>query len=362
MSARPPKRSILDWKAVVGILLSAVLLYWALRDVELSKVVTEIRSADPLWFGAAIVITTAVFWLRAWRWGPLLSAAFPNVAYQPRLRATMIGFMANNVLPARIGEFARAFAMARQARGSVVAAFASLLTERLFDAIVIISLLFIATALPGFPAIQEIGGRDFSTMANTAAGVVGVLILIAAFLVVFPKPTVRFFELRIAPLLPQRMRQPLVDALEAFLAGMASLRSPAIVIIILAQTFVVWLVNGFSFYCAFRAFGIEAGFAAALFLQSVTAVMVSLPSAPGFFGFFESAARIVLVELFGVPINKTLGFAIGFHIGGFIPVTVIGLYFAWKLGLSWQEMGSSEATVEEAVERELPVTTKPPRK
>jgi glycosyltransferase 2 family protein len=361
VSAAPPKRSVLDWKAIVGILLSAVLLYWALRDVDLHKVVEEIRHANPLWFTAAVAITTAVFWLRAWRWGPLLSAAFPNATYQARLRATMIGFMANNVLPARIGEFARAFALARQARGSVVAAFASLLTERLFDAIAIVSLLFIATALPGFPAIEEIGGRDFSTMANTAAAVVLGLIILAAMLVLWPKSTVRFFEMRVAQLLPEKARRPLVDALEAFLAGMGSLRSPAVVVKIMIQTYIVWVVNGLSFYCAFRAFGIDASFGGALFLQSVTALFVSLPSAPGFFGFFESAARIVLVELFGIPVNKTLGFAIGFHIGGFIPVTVIGLYFAWKLGLSWKEMGTSERTVEEAVEAELPAPTPPKR-
>jgi uncharacterized protein (TIRG00374 family) len=355
----PAKRSILDWKAVVGILLSAALLYWALRDVDLRLVIAEIKQADPLWFGAAVIVTTSVFWIRAWRWGPLLSAAVPNTKYQSRLRATMIGFMGNNVLPARIGEFARAFALARQERGSVVAAFASLLTERLFDAIAVVTLLFVATALPGFPPIEEIGGRDFSTMANTAAGVVGALILIALLLVLWPHRTVRFFELRIAPFMPQRMRQPLVDALEAFLAGMGSLRSPGIVMVITAQTFIVWLVNGFSFYCAFRAFDINASFAGALFLQSVTALFVSLPSAPGFFGFFESAARIVLVELFGISLNKTLGFAIGFHIGGFIPVTVIGLYYAWRMGLSWREMGASEATVEEAVERELPAPTRP---
>ena len=361
MSAPSVKRSLLDWKAVVGILLSAALLYWAFHDVDMGRVVTEIRHADPLWFAVAIILTTSTFWLRAWRWGPLLSAAFPNAPFQQRLRATLIGFMANNVLPARIGEFARAFAMARQARGSVVAAFASLLIERLFDAIAIITLLFVATFTPGFPHIENLGGRDFSTVANTAVAVVGLLILVAALLVVFPKKTARFFELRIAPLLPPKARRPLVDAMEAFLSGLGSLRSPVTVVVVLMQTFVVWLVSGASFYAAFRAFDINVSFAGALFLQSVTALFVSLPSAPGFFGFFEAAARIVLVELFSVPLNKALGFAIGFHIGGFIPVTVIGLYYAWKLGLSWKEMGRSEATVEEAVERELPAPTRQKR-
>lgn len=236
----------------------------------------------------------------------------------------------------------------------MVAAFASLLAERLFDAIAVVSLLFVATALPAFPDIQVLAGRDFSTMAITAAAVVGATILVAFLLVLWPKRTVRFFELRVARLLPERARRPLIDALEAFLAGMGSLRSPALVAVVSMQTIIIWLVNALGFYFAFRAFEINVSFAGALFLQSITALFVSLPSAPGFFGFFESAARIVLVELFGIELNKALGFAIGFHIGGFVPVTLIGLYYAWRLGLSWREVEHSEERVEAAVERELP--------
>jgi uncharacterized protein (TIRG00374 family) len=295
-----------------------------------------------------------VFPLRAWRWKPLLDAAAPDTGFRARYAATTIGFMGNNLLPARIGEFLRAYALARQEKISVVTAFSSLVAERLFDAIALVSFLFLATALPGFPEVRALAGYDFSGMAKTLGLVVSILIALCLALVLSPKRTVRFVEKRIAPVLPRQVRRPLVDALEAFLAGLSALRSPGRVFRVSIQTLIIWLVNGLSFWVAFLAFDIHVPFAGALFLQSVIAMAVSLPSGPGFFGLFEFAAKAVLVELFGVETSKALSFALGFHLGGFIPVTLIGLYYGWRLGLSWREIERSEETVEEAVERELP--------
>jgi uncharacterized protein (TIRG00374 family) len=354
VSSKPKPRSIFDWKAVLGILLGIGLLYWAFRDVDFHEIVAELRRADPLWFLLACALATVVFPLRAWRWRPLLHVAAPGTSFRARYAATTIGFMGNNLLPARIGEFARAYSLARQEKTSVVATFASLVAERLFDAMAVVILLFAATLLPGFPEVQQIAGQDFSVMATTMALVVSGLMLVCLALVVWPERTVRFVENRIAPFLPRTVRRPLVDALEAFLAGLSALRSPALLALIFFQTMVIWVINGLSFYVAFIAFDIHVPFAGALFLQSVIALFVSLPSAPGFFGLFESAAKIVLVELFGVELTKAVSYAVGFHIGGFIPVTLIGLYYAWRLGLSWREVEHSEEVVEDAVEQELP--------
>ena len=120
------------------------------------------------------------------------------------------------------------------------------------------------------------------------------------------------------------------------------------------QTLFLWLFNACGFWVAFKAFGIELPFTAALLLQSVIALFVSVPSGPGFWGLYEGAARIVVVSAYGIPLDKATGFAIGFHLGGFIPVTVIGLYYAWRLGISLREVEVSEEVVESAVEDALP--------
>ena len=342
------------WKALLGIALSVALLAFALRGVDLHEVLREIGRAQPLWFLAAVFAATAVFLVRAWRWKPLLQPMLPDSPLHPRFAATTIGFMTNNILPVRIGEFARAFALSRMQPIPVAASFGTVAVERLFDGLTIVVFLIISIMLPGFPGAVtvdgvELGGLLRLFMVPFAAAGAALLAM-----VVWPRQAVRVFERTFVRVLPRRLRRPVVDALEAFLAGLAALRTPALILRVSLWSAALWLLNALSFWLAFRAFGIPVGFGGALFLQSLIALMVAAPSAPGFFGPYEAAVRIGLVGLWGVEANKALGFAIGFHIGSFIPVTVIGLYFAWRLGFSLREVERSEQVVERAVERAQP--------
>ena len=104
-----------------------------------------------------------------------------------------------------------------------------------------------------------------------------------------------------------------------------------------------------SFWVAFLAFGIHVGFAVALFVNGTVALAVAVPAAPGFIGTFQAGVTAGL-GVYGVSEAAAVALSLGFHVAGFIPVTVIGLVYAWKLGLSLEEVGKSEARVESAVE------------
>ncbi len=96
------------------------------------------------------------------------------------------------------------------------------------------------------------------------------------------------------------------------------------------------------------AFNIRApGYLGAVFLQAVNAFVVSVPSSPGFFGPYEASVRLALSP-FGVSATEAASFAIAFHIGAFMPVTVLGLFYLGRLGLSWGEVAHSEEIVEES--------------
>ncbi|MGQ0814243.1 MAG: lysylphosphatidylglycerol synthase transmembrane domain-containing protein [Gemmatimonadota bacterium] len=348
------RRSLFDWKAVVGVAISVALLWYALRNVDPNDVFAELRRADPLFYIAAVVAATAVFPLRAWRWRTLVEPTAPDTRFYSRFAATTIGFMGNNILPARVGEFARAYAFAKMEKITIVGSFGSLVVERLFDAIAVVGLLFVAMSLPGVPDVTNVGGRDLTALVTTLAILVVIGIVLGVSLVLAPARTVAFVEKNIARFLPRTIRRPFVDALEAFLSGFTALRSPVLLSAATVQTIVLWLFNAVGFWLAFNAFGIDVGLAGALLLQSIVALAVSIPSGPGFFGPFEAAAVFVLEGAYGVAHEKAVSFAIAFHIGGFIPVTVIGLYYAWRLGISLREVEESEEIVEEEVERTLP--------
>lgn len=344
------RRRRLDWKAVVGIALGVGLLAYSLRGVDIREVIGEIGRADPVLFLLSIAAVTAPMVVRAWRWKALLQPVRAGTSFASRFRATMIGFMVNNVLPARVGEFARAYALSRMEPVPVVASIGSLVLERVFDGIVVVALLFIAMAMPGFPSLDAIGiddpGRPAAFVVTAIAGIG--LVLVG--MVLWPRHVVRATEAIARRVLPRSFRRPVVDALEAFLAGIGSLRDPALVVRTAHWSIWVWLVNAFAFWLGFKAFDIDVPFAGALFLQSLVALAVALPAAPGFFGLWEAAARLGLHDIYGVEPEKALGYAIGFHIGGFLSVTLIGLYYAWRLGLSLREVEASETVVEEAIQ------------
>jgi uncharacterized membrane protein YbhN (UPF0104 family) len=110
--------------------------------------------------------------------------------------------------------------------------------------------------------------------------------------------------------------------------------------IVFAWALAMWLVNGTSFWIAFKAVGIDAPFSAALFLQSLLAAAVAAPSAPGFFGPFEAASKVAL-SVYGIDETLAVSYALGYHLLGWIPITVIGFWYLGRMGLQLGQLGSA---------------------
>lgn len=332
-------------RTVAGIVLSILLLWWALRDVSAAEVAREIGAADPALFLLAVLATLGGFWFRAVRWGILLRPVHPDVPFHPRFAATVIGFAANNLLPARVGEFARAYSLTRLGNVRIGASLATLVVERLLDGLVLVGLLFASMATAGFPLIGDTV-FDPRTAARAVAIAMGAVGLALFAMVMAPRLAVVAAEAVAARILPGRLRDPVVGAFRSFLNGLLVLRSGRLFLVSVVLALAQWLFTAVSFLLAFRAFGIEGvGFAAAVFLQSLVSLAVAIPSSPGFFGPFEAAAKLGLA-LWAVSATKAVSFAVGFHIGGFIPVTALGLYYVWSSGLTWGEVRHSEEAVE----------------
>ncbi len=327
----------IDWKSALGIALSVLLLWWTLHDQPLGAVWAAVRRSDWWLWAASTTAATLIFPLRARRWRTILAPVAAHVPFGPLWRATAIGMMANNVAPARAGEVARAYALTREVpRLSLAASFASLAVDRVFDAIVLLLLMFVAPLDPAFPPGGTLYGQSVPALAR--GGVVAVVALLAALylLVAFPDAAERAFRMlagRIAPRLEARG----AGALRAFAAGLGVLRSPGRFAAVFAWTLAHWLLAAWSLWLGFRAVGITAPFTAALFLNSVSSVATAVPSSPGFFGVFESVSKVVL-QLYGVDATDAVSWALGYHLLTFVPITLIGAVYAVRLGLGFREL------------------------
>ncbi len=339
-----------SWKSVIGLSISVLLLWWVFRGEDLGAIAAEVAAADPWWLLASVVVATAGYLLRAMRWKVLLAPLRPQTGLRPRFAATSIGFMVNNLLPARAGEFARAWSLARMEKLRTSACLASLAVERLFDGVTVVALLVVSLSLPGFRADSELAGN---IVRGAVAGFLAVLaIVVLVVVLVLARPDwARAIGRRLASRLPGAAGERTLLILDGLIEGLGALRSPMLVVRAAGWSLVFWLWHSASFWLGFAAFGIDAGYAEALFLNGITALAVALPSAPGFFGPFEAAVRVALVDVLGVGENPALAFAAGYHITTFIPVTAIGLWFFWRMGFSFREMVPARKGGEEATRR-----------
>jgi glycosyltransferase 2 family protein len=325
------------WRDVLGVLLSVLLLWWVLRRVELAEVWHHLRTANLALLMLTAVLGTLIFPLRARRWRPILDPIAPNMPFGPLWRATAIGMMANNVLPARVGELARAFSVSRETgRVTFSAAFASIAVDRVFDAFIVLVLLAIAMFDPAFPSDRLVGGRPIANWMGFGTIILASFVAVLYAVVFFPARIITIFEFfarRLAPRFEEQGKR----TLSSFMSGLSVLRSPGRFASVIAWTVAHWLLNALAFWVAFRAVGIDAPFSAALVLQGIIAMGVSVPSSPGFWGVFEALAVLTL-PLYGVSVSQATSWAIGFHLLTFIPITVIGLFYFFRLGFHFRDL------------------------
>jgi len=328
------------WRGALGILISAACLYYAFRNVDWARTITYARNANWLLLLLAAACATGMFPLRARRWRTILDPVAPALPFGPLWRSTAIGMMVNNVVPLRAGELARAYALTRE-RSEITfsTAFASLVVDRVFDAIVVLILLAISMIAPGFPSDGSLGGQSVSHLAGAFAIVPLAMLVVLYILVFFPGTLIRIFELlarRVSPAIETRGR----DMLQRFSEGLSVLRTPGHFIAVFWWTLLHWLLQPLAFWLGFKAIGIDVSFWATLFVQGVIVVGVALPSAPGFVGVFERAATLAL-GVYGVSQDQALAWALVFHVASFIPITVVGTYYFFRLGIHLGEIGSA---------------------
>ncbi len=343
----------LNWKTIVGVGISAFFIWWVLRGEDLGQILEQLSQANIWYFLASILVGTAGYFIRALRWNVLLQPVCPDSKLRSRFAAICIGFAVNNVFPARLGELARPFALSRSEKVTVSGAFGSLVVERFLDSLVLVTLFLVPMALPSFPGTDDFLAGAGGTILKATFVMLAVFLVGLVALLIFPEPLIRLAE-RICGRLPHPLGDRLVGALESFLHALKVLRQPRLLSEAILWSYGFWIWHGWSFWLGMKAFGIDLGFDAALFTAAVVGFAVAIPASPGFFGTFQLGADLALNGVYGAAAPATLAFAFGYHLGGFFPVTIIGFYYAWRMGFSVAEMRGSEATVQRAMESEVP--------
>jgi uncharacterized protein (TIRG00374 family) len=312
------------WQFLAGAALAALLLVWSLRDVQWDALARSLAGANYWLFPAACALTLLHFWVRALRWGVLLS----TVKHIPRgslFSATMIGYAANNLLPARLGEFARAWAIGRREQISRSAAFATVVVERIVD---VFSLLFFF----GLTLLLHPFGESTKQVGWLLLGV-NLAALVALVIAERHPHRVEQIAFWISARAPQRVRPRVRSLLGNFVLGLGVLRQGPAIARVIAYSFLLYAVTLGGIEVCLRAFDFQVPwYASVILLVAVTLGFIVAPT-PGYVGAIQ-AACVWGLGIFGVDSSRAFSFSVFYHVSQFVPVTAVGLWCLAKQGLS----------------------------
>lgn len=344
MSATAKPKSGHVWPLVLGIIISLICLAFSLgsmlRDPDaLEQIGTAFATANyasllPYWAALA-----AFYVIKAWRWRLLLRPVGDYHTTRDLLPPVMIGFAFNNVLPAHLGDFVRVFVFARQQRVRPAAVLSSVVLERVFD---IIAVLFIlGGGLIFVPPLDP--GVHRTALVFAAISAVGMLGAIA--FVIWTKPFVVLFEAILSrlPLIPAGLREKLTGMLEAGASGLASLKQPKLLAGIFASSLVQWVLNAALVHMSLWSFGIHVTPAVSCLVVGVTAFGVTVPSSPGYFGVIQLCFMTVL-KVFVDNQPAVFAASVYYHLAQWFPVTLIGMAYFIRSGMSLREVNAAAET------------------
>jgi uncharacterized protein (TIRG00374 family) len=313
-------------KIWLGVAVSALLLWVAVRGVSVDEVVHQLRQVRPLWLLPVLASIFLRFWLTAMRWQLLLRPA-KRIGVHRLFAITMIGFMANNVLPARLGEFVRAYALGRSEALPASLPFATIVIERIFDGFTLLVFL-----VGGLSFLRP--SRALLWAAGLACGLY--LMVLIALLALRTGHGIGLLMAALARL-PERIGAPARRLLDSFRAGLDVLGDTSALLGTALLSIVIWVVNALGVEATFRAFSLDLPAYASFLLLGVIAVALVLPSAPGFVGPFQ-AGTVQGLALFGVARETALSLSIVYHLCNYIPITIVGLAYLSALNLTLGEL------------------------
>jgi len=332
-------------RAAVVLLLTVGLLAFFLRGVNLSEVWEKTREADPRLLLAGVGVTLMTYVLRSFRWQYLLAPIGPT-RFFTAFQTTVIGFAASFLLPARPGEVLRPYLLARREQLPPTACFATIILERLLDLITVLLLFGVfvlwvdPASLSGDPALY--GRVKMGGLTAAGASVAGLVVFF--FLAGHPEQ-LGAWALRIERLLPARLARAVARFVESFAQGLAVMRRPAHLLGSLALSVPLWMSIALGIWVTSRAFHMTFGYLGSFLVMTLLVVGVAVPT-PGQVGGFHTAYKIAVTTFLGAPETTAVGAAIVLHAISFLPVTLLGLVFMAREGLSlgrMRDMAAEEA-------------------
>lgn len=332
-------RTNIDLKFWLGIAVSLFFMVLLFRKIDFDQLWSALVRVDYRYILLAVVCTFISYFLRSVRWHYLLIAE-KRIPLSSLYPATIIGYMANNLLPARLGEFVRAFVLAQREGLQTPTVFASLVIDRLFDGFTVMLILLFTLLTLRLPH----GLAEAETVLRTGGVVTFVLYAaVVGFLLLLKRHTIRTLAwtgILLKPF-PQQFSDRAIPLLGSFIGGIRMSSKGGHLAAVLLSSMGVWLFCVIPVDLVLQGFGIHLPITAAMFILVLLVFAVMVPASPGFIGTYHYACFKGL-SAFGIAESTAVSIALILHGTSFFPVIIAGLYYLWKNKTSLNELQGAD--------------------
>lgn len=324
------------WQFWLGLIISAIFIWIALRNLQPLDVWQKLQGAKYGWLIPGIGVYFLAVWARAWRWHYLLRP-LKRISTKTMFPIVAIGYMGNNIYPARAGELLRAYVLRKKEGIPVSASLATIIVERAFDGIVMLAFVFLN--LPELISLSDDSGfiGNIRTLALLGSGVFLAAVIVFMLMAVYPDRSLEFFDGLFNRFIPSKFRTSSRSVLERFIGGLASLRSPADVGMVLLTSVVIWLFETGKYWFVMHAFTFEVSFFALMLMNGIVNLATTIPSAPGYIGTFD-APGIAILKAYNVPADTAASYTLVLHAALWLPITVLGAYYMAREQITWRSI------------------------
>ncbi len=323
------------WQFWLGVAISIGFIWFALKGLRLEQFWGVIQTANYWWLFPGIAVYFIGVWVRAWRWHYLLLPV-KSVSTQTMFPITTIGYMGNNIYPARAGEVLRAVILKRKAGIPITASLATIIVERIFDGVVMLSFVFI-----NLGELAKLQGHSGFVGNIQQVALYGTLVFMAALAVfllasMFPHKTISMLQWVVTRLLPGHLQEKIMGIAHKFLDGLASLRSPFSILMIFVTSTIIWLLETLKYWFVMHAFNFSVSFFALMLMNGIVNLATTIPSAPGYIGTFDAPGIAVLTAV-GVDQATAAAYTLTLHAALWIPITLLGAFYLSREGIQWND-------------------------
>jgi uncharacterized protein (TIRG00374 family) len=230
------------WQFWLGIFISIVFLYFALRGLQLESIWETVKTANYWWLVPGVLVYFVAVWVRSWRWHYLIRP-LKKVPTKTMFPIVAIGYMGNNIYPARAGELLRAVVLKMKEGVAISASLATVIIERVFDGVVMLGFVFLN--LPELAKLKSSSGFVGSIQTLALWGAAAFIGALAVFLLaaMFPAVSMKIVDWLIVHLIPEKWREATGSLAHRFLSGLESLRSPREALMVFLTSVVIWLLE-----------------------------------------------------------------------------------------------------------------------